>query len=126
MSTTRAILKWFDTEAREPRAVGEQSDRIDWLRCLPFVGIHVACAGVLWVGFSWTALFVAIALYLVRMFAVTGFYHRYFSHRTFRTSRGFQLVMAVLGGTAVQRGPLWWAAHHRHHHKHSDHDPDHH
>ena len=54
------------------------------------------------------------------MFAMTGFYHRYFSHRTFKTSRAFQFVLALWGTTAVQKGPLWWAAHHRHHHKFSD------
>jgi stearoyl-CoA desaturase (delta-9 desaturase) len=68
----------------------------------------------------------AAALYFLRMFAITGFYHRYFSHRSFRTSRGFQLLMAVAGSAAAQRGPLWWAAHHRHHHNHSDEEPDHH
>jgi stearoyl-CoA desaturase (delta-9 desaturase) len=54
------------------------------------------------------------------MFAITAFYHRYFSHRAFQTSRMGQFVFAVLGNTAVQRGPLWWAAHHRHHHRFTD------
>ena len=72
-----------------------------------------ACIGVIWVGWSWTAILVALGLYLVRMFAITGFYHRYLSHRTFKTSTAFQLVLAVAGNSAVQRGPLWWAAHHR-------------
>jgi stearoyl-CoA desaturase (delta-9 desaturase) len=62
----------------------------------------------------------AAGLYLVRMFAMTGFYHRYFSHRSYKTSRAFQLVMAIVGLTAIQKGPLWWAAHHRQHHRHSD------
>jgi stearoyl-CoA desaturase (delta-9 desaturase) len=57
------------------------------------------------------------------MFSVTGFFHRYFSHRTFSTSRFMQFIFAVLCGTCVQRGALWWAASHRHHHQHSD-DPD--
>jgi stearoyl-CoA desaturase (delta-9 desaturase) len=56
----------------------------------------------------------------MRVFVLTGFYHRYFSHRTFKTSRASQFVFAALGCTALQRGPLWWAAHHRHHHLHSD------
>ena len=60
------------------------------------------------------------ALYVVRMFAITGFYHRYFSHRTFKTSRVGQFVFGLLGASAVQRGPIWWAAHHRHHHVYSD------
>jgi stearoyl-CoA desaturase (delta-9 desaturase) len=58
------------------------------------------------------------------MFAVTGFYHRYFSHRTFKTSRLAQFIFAIIGLTAIQRGPLWWAAHHRRHHRESDTDQD--
>jgi stearoyl-CoA desaturase (delta-9 desaturase) len=54
------------------------------------------------------------------MFAITGFYHRYFSHRTFKTSRAGQFIFGLLGASAVQRGPVWWAAHHRHHHANSD------
>jgi stearoyl-CoA desaturase (delta-9 desaturase) len=75
---------------------------------------------VIWVGFSWTALGVAAAFYFLRMFAITGFYHRYFSHRTFKTSRAGQFLFAVWGSSAIQKGPLWWAAHHRHHHRYSD------
>ncbi|MCA9295142.1 MAG: fatty acid desaturase, partial [Phycisphaerales bacterium] len=99
-------------------------DRIDWLRCLPFIALHIAVLGVIWVGWSWFAITTAVVLYFVRMFAVTAFYHRYFSHRAFKTSRVMQFLMAALAGTAAQRGPLWWAAHHRHHHVHSDHEPD--
>jgi stearoyl-CoA desaturase (delta-9 desaturase) len=85
-----------------------------------FVGIHLACLLVIWVGFSWTALAVCIALYFIRMFAVTAGYHRYFAHRTFKTTRTFQFILAALGATALQNGPLWWAAHHRNHHRYSD------
>ena len=70
------------------------------------------------------AIGVAVALYALRMFAITAFYHRYFSHRAFRTSRAVQFVFALLGASAVQRGPLWWAAHHRHHHAHADRPTD--
>jgi stearoyl-CoA desaturase (delta-9 desaturase) len=58
------------------------------------------------------------------MFAITGVYHRYFSHRTYRTSRLMQFFLAVLGNSSVQRGPLWWASVHRHHHQHSDQEED--
>jgi stearoyl-CoA desaturase (delta-9 desaturase) len=58
------------------------------------------------------------------MFAITGFYHRYFSHRAFKTSRLVQFVFALIGCSSVQRGPLWWAAHHRHHHAASDTESD--
>jgi stearoyl-CoA desaturase (delta-9 desaturase) len=72
------------------------------------------------VGVSPVALIVCAALYFIRMFAITGFYHRYFSHKSFKTSRVGQFLFGVLGSSAVQRGPIWWAAHHRDHHQYSD------
>jgi stearoyl-CoA desaturase (delta-9 desaturase) len=93
---------------------------IGWARMIPFLLMHVACVAVIWVGWSWIALELAAGLYLTRMFAITGFYHRYFSHRTFSTSRAAQFIFAALGTSALQRGPIWWAAHHRCHHAHSD------
>jgi stearoyl-CoA desaturase (delta-9 desaturase) len=76
------------------------------------------------VGWSWAAVATAVFLYFARMFAITGLYHRYFCHRAFHTSRAMQFVFALIGLTAVQRGPLWWAAVHRHHHAHSDDEHD--
>ncbi|MGA1498323.1 MAG: acyl-CoA desaturase, partial [Steroidobacteraceae bacterium] len=73
---------------------------------------------------SAVAVATAAFLYFIRMFAITGFYHRYFSHRSFRTSRLMQFLFGVLGASSVQRGPLWWAAHHRHHHAYSDRPED--
>ncbi len=111
------LRQWFDSGAV---AQGADPDRIDWLRVLPFILLHLGCLGVIWVGVSPVAVAVAALLYVVRMFAITGFYHRYFSHRAFRTSRAVQFVFALMGASCVQRGPLWWAAHHRHHHRHAD------
>jgi stearoyl-CoA desaturase (delta-9 desaturase) len=118
--------QWFDSDyfPEGAEVVRERPDRFELRRCLPFVFLHVGCIGVVWVGWSWTALAIALALYVVRMFAITGFYHRYFSHRTFHTSRGAQFAFAILGNTAVQRGALWWASVHRHHHKHADTEHD--
>jgi stearoyl-CoA desaturase (delta-9 desaturase) len=103
-------------------AVDQPDDHaIDWVKSIPFFAVHaLAVAGVLVLGFSWTGLALALGLYAVRMFWVTAGYHRYFSHRTFRTSRAMQLVFAVLAMTSVQKGVLWWAGHHRTHHKSSD------
>jgi stearoyl-CoA desaturase (Delta-9 desaturase) len=100
------------------------SERIAWLRSLPFIGVHLACLGAFWTGVSWQALALCAALYVIRMFGITAGYHRYFAHRSYRTSRAFQFVLAWIGGSAVQKGPLWWAGHHRHHHKYSDEEPD--
>ena len=94
--------------------------RVEWVRVLPFLLMHVACGLVIVVGWSPVAVGVAVGLYVVRMFGVTAFYHRYFSHRTFRAGRVVQFLGACLGASATQRGPLWWAAHHRHHHRRSD------
>jgi stearoyl-CoA desaturase (delta-9 desaturase) len=82
--------------------------------------LHLGCLMVLLTGWSWTALGLCLGLYLLRMFAITAFYHRYFAHRAFKTSRALQFLFAFVGNTSAQRGPLWWAAHHRKHHKHSD------
>lgn len=115
-----SFLRSFKGDDAVAAAVPEDGRQIDWVRILPFAALHLSCLGVLWVGWSPVAVAVSIVAYWVRMFAITGFYHRYFSHRTFKTSRLVQFLFAVLGNTAVQRGPLWWAGHHRHHHRHSD------
>ena len=117
----RTVARWFDSAGA--RADDGVVDGVDWLRIVPFVGMHLACLAVFWVGWSPVAVAVAAGLYVLRMFAITGFYHRYFSHRAFKTSRAGQFVFGLLGASAVQRGPIWWAAHHRHHHAHSD-QPD--
>jgi len=123
MRGLRGFVRWFDTAAVDTDDLDDE-DRVDWVRVIPFLGLHVACIGVFWSGVSWTALGVALALYCVRMLAITGFYHRYFSHKAFKTSRAVQFAFALVGAASVQRGPLWWAAHHRNHHRHSDTDRD--
>jgi stearoyl-CoA desaturase (delta-9 desaturase) len=85
-----------------------------------FVGMHGSVLFVFLVPLSRAALALALVGYLVRMWAITAGYHRYFAHRSYRTSRAFQFVLAVLGATAMQNGPIWWASVHRRHHKYSD------
>lgn len=106
-------------------------DDIIYPSAIPFVLVHLACLGIIWTGFTTKAVVLCIALYLIRMFAVTAGYHRYFSHRSYKTSRLGQFILAFLCQTSAQKGVLWWAAQHRHHHKHSDlpsdvHSPRHH
>lgn len=117
-----AVIQWFDADYAPggAEAMRAEPDRIDWLRCIPFIVLHLGCLGVLLTGASPFAVWTAAVLYFVRMAAVTGVYHRYFSHKTYSTSRPMQFLLALAGGTTVQRGPLWWAYHHRHHHQHSD------
>ncbi|MFT5132215.1 MAG: stearoyl-CoA desaturase (delta-9 desaturase) [Gammaproteobacteria bacterium] len=98
----------------------QEAEKIDAFRLSVFVFLHIGCLAVFFVGFSWFSLGFALFLYLSRMFFITAFYHRYFSHKSYRVSRELQFIMAVLGCTAGQRGPLWWASHHREHHLKSD------
>jgi stearoyl-CoA desaturase (delta-9 desaturase) len=91
-----------------------------WILSVPFIGLHVACLAALFTGVNTTAIVVLIVTYFLKMFGITAGYHRYFAHRAFKTSRLGQFVLAWLGCSTLQRGPLWWAAHHRVHHRHSD------
>ncbi len=114
-----ALFGWLDNSQYDANtSIADHA--IDWPRVIPFVALHLACFGIIYVGFSWFALVFAVVLYIIRMFAITAFYHRYFAHKAFKTSRIGQFIFAILGATAVQRGPLWWASHHRNHHAHSD------
>ncbi|THK40321.1 acyl-CoA desaturase [Methylophaga sp. SB9B] len=118
----KSIRKWFDNgETNFSAQSADTADAgIDWLRVIPFIVLHLACLSVFMVGVSSAAVVTAVVLYIVRMFAITAFYHRYFAHKAFKTSRPVQFVFALIGASATQRGPLWWAAHHRQHHRHAD------
>ncbi len=123
---TTAVTQWIDSDYCPEGAekMRNEPDKVDWVRVMPFVILHLGCFGILWVGVSAFAAWAAVFLYFVRMFAVTGIHHRYFSHKTFSTSRAGQFFLALWAGTTVQRGSLWWAYHHRHHHQHSDDEED--
>lgn len=125
-STSRwtTLLRWFDSYQGADEDTQQGTSEVDWPRTIPFVGMHVAVIAVFWVGWSPVAVWASIFLYALRMFAITGFYHRYFSHKSFRTSRALQFIFGVIGACSVQRGPLWWAANHRLHHAHSDESED--
>ncbi len=92
--------------------------------CLGFILMHLLCLLGFWQGISVAAVATFFLTFLTRTFALTGGFHRYFSHRSFRTGRLFQFILGVVGTAAMQRGPLWWAAHHRHHHAYSDTEHD--
>jgi stearoyl-CoA desaturase (Delta-9 desaturase) len=102
---------------------GPRLDLGDIAYTSPYLLINFACLFVFLVGWSPVALLTALVLYLARMFIITAFYHRYFSHRAFRASRPVQFLMGAAGTSCMQQGPLWWAAHHRIHHQVSD-QPD--
>jgi stearoyl-CoA desaturase (delta-9 desaturase) len=93
----------------------EYHDDIIYPGTIPFVLVHLTCLAAIWTGVTRTAVTIAIGLFLLRMLAVTAGYHRYFSHRSFKTSRTFQFVLAFIAQSSTQQGALWWAAKHRRH-----------
>ncbi|MBX9658364.1 MAG: acyl-CoA desaturase [Nitrospiraceae bacterium] len=102
------------------------SEAIQWATAIPFILVHLMGLWAIKTGVSVELIVLAIASYYLRMLAITAGYHRYFSHRSYKTGRVFQFLLAVLAMTSAQKGVLWWAAHHRHHHKHSDQEQDRH
>ena len=106
-------------------------DDIIYPSAIPFVLVHLGCFAAIWTGVTLEALVLCITLYWLRIFAIGAGYHRYFSHRSYSTSRAFQFVLAFLSQTTTQKSVIWWASKHRHHHLHSDtghdvHSPRHH
>ena len=91
---------------------------------LPFIVLHASVLLVLTVPFTPAMIAWLAGSYFLRMFGVTGGYHRYFSHRSFKLNRFWQFCMAFLAQTSAQKGALWWSAHHRHHHLYSDRKED--
>src|SRR5690625_3631485 len=113
------LLQTMSEERKYP-SNPDMEDRFSWLGFVPFILFHVSLIGIWWTGFTWTSIALCVGLYVARVFGITGGFHRYFSHRGYKTSRGFQFFMAFLGTTAMQKGALWWAAKHREHHRDSD------
>lgn len=117
-------IKILLMEDQNPRYGNNRSFKslapIQWLKSSPFVLMHIAAIGIFFVEFKWQYVVLSLCVYGALMFGITAGFHRYFSHRTYKTSRWFQFVLAWLGSMSTQKGVLWWAANHRHHHKVSD------
>ena len=107
-----------------PTNIDPDQDEIMYPDLVPFLAVHAGCVAAIWSGVTWQAIAICVTLYWLRMFAITGGYHRYFSHRAYSTSRTFQFVLAFLAQSTAQKSVLWWAAKHRHHHLHSDTEQD--
>jgi stearoyl-CoA desaturase (delta-9 desaturase) len=105
-------------------SVRQRDERVNWVSSISFLPVHAVCLLEFFTGVSRTALILLAVTFFGRIFFVTAGYHRYFSHRSFKTSRLFQLVLAFGAESSAQKGVLWWAAHHRHHHRFSDTERD--
>lgn len=86
----------------------------------PMIAVHVGAIGVLFVAGTWADwITLAVVAYLRGLISTIG-YHRFFAHRSFKTSRVAQFFLASACCANLQQGPMWWAAYHRHHHRYSD------
>ena len=119
-----SISKWVCPPPEITTEPDDLSNKVEWFRCLPFIFIHVLAVSAFFYPVTLYCILLAVASYSLRMFTITAFYHRYFSHRSFKTGRVVQFIGAFIACSSGQRGPLWWAAHHRRHHRHSDTDQD--
>lgn len=99
-------------------------ERINISFSIPFLLLHLMPLGMIFFPPSWGDIALCIGLYALRMFFITGCYHRYFAHRGYKLGRVMQFLVAFGGGTSAQKGALWWASHHRWHHRFSDTDRD--
>lgn len=91
---------------------------------IPFFLVHLVPLLAFFTGVTTKAIVLGVVLYVVRAFFITAGYHRYFAHRAFKVGRVTQFVLAFGGGTAAQKGALWWAANHRMHHRYTDTERD--
>ena len=99
------------------RLPGERLQPSSWI---PFALLHLVPLAAIATGIGWADWQLLLWTYWLRIFFITAGYHRYFAHRTYKTSRVFQFILAFGGGTAAQKGALWWAGHHRLHHRYTD------
>lgn len=102
----------------------QRSKGADIVALVGFWAMHLVPFAAIWTGVTKEAIILCVVLYFVRMFGITAGYHRYFSHKSYKTSRVMQFILAWLAQSSMQRGVLWWAAHHRDHHAYSDRDGD--
>jgi stearoyl-CoA desaturase (delta-9 desaturase) len=125
MTTLAAPRTAPKTDAPIGAITRNPDEKVDWVQSIPFILAHVLIIpGIWYTGVSWKLVALALGTFYLRMFGITAGYHRYFSHRSFKTGRVMQFLFALLGTLAAQKGVLWWAANHRHHHRHSDDDHD--
>lgn len=90
----------------------------------PFAGIILMVSHTSLVAITWQIAVASIAMYAICMLGITVGFHRLFSHRAFKASRGLKIALALAGSIAIQ-GPVFrWAADHRRHHAFSDHRGD--
>ena len=94
-----------------------------------FVGVPMlallAAAPLAWGwGLGWHDIVIAVVFYAISGLGISMGFHRYFTHGSFKATRGFKIALAVAGTLALEGPVLTWVADHRRHHKYSDKEGD--
>jgi stearoyl-CoA desaturase (delta-9 desaturase) len=124
MVSSTAVFTDRDARTGDGDGTNEGDERLNLRSSVPFFAVHLLPFLAVFTGVPFSVVVLAFATFAVRMFFITAGYHRYFSHRSYRLGRVAQFVMAFGGTMAAQKGPLWWAAHHRNHHQFADTERD--
>jgi stearoyl-CoA desaturase (delta-9 desaturase) len=114
-------------EGREVEPVlHETRDRIitGIVTIVPFLALGAVC-WQLWANLlHWSDVAVFAIMYVITGLGITVGFHRYLTHRSFKTSRPLRAILAVLGSAAIEGPAISWVADHRKHHRFSDREGD--
>lgn len=107
----------------------DTSRGINWVPTLFIISYHAILLSCLPFYFyyhppSWGLVGFTLFMLFVTGISITGGYHRYFSHRSFRTNRLVEGMLLFLGSMTAQGSALRWSFDHRNHHAHVDTDED--
>lgn len=108
------------------RPITTRGGRINWPYALGVTVVHffALLAFVPWL-FSWSGVaLVLIGNYVFCSIGIGAGYHRCLAHRSFRCSKWFEYLLAILGVCSLQDSPSRWVAVHRKHHQHADRNSD--
>jgi stearoyl-CoA desaturase (delta-9 desaturase) len=75
-------------------------------------------------GIRWSEGLVLLGMVFVIGTAISGGYHRLFSHRAYRASGAMRFLFLSVGAAAFENSALKWSSDHRLHHQHVDTEQD--
>ncbi|KTW28076.1 hypothetical protein T552_01937 [Pneumocystis carinii B80] len=109
----------------EPLTFKNWYKKINWINSIlligpPILGIY----GMFTTSLKMNTFIWSLIYYFMTGFGITAGYHRMWSHRSYSGTLFLRILMALLGGGAVEGSILWWGRNHRAHHRYTDTDKD--
>jgi stearoyl-CoA desaturase (delta-9 desaturase) len=87
---------------------------------IPLLAV-LAAAPLAWGwGLGWHDIVIGLVAYVVSGLGIAVGFHRYFTHGSFKATRGLRIALAIAGSLAIEGPVTTWVADHRRHHKYSD------